>query len=457
MITEAGALRRFSFPPGNVDASHRRLGTEPAPAIPLSPLSGQHNRSSSENSQRRASPAPQHNVLRKAAPRAQVPVDVRVSEILDPEPVTKARLPSTVPSGVADLTGIGSGRNPNAFYDASPCVVTPGRQQHVHPAPMPIPASPIPRRANSTGSRQSPGRPVSGRVKTPPLLMSSPSSRVKNPPSPISYQSPTPVAELRSDPHLLKSAVFRDSSMTSDTDMTREIPIKWTGPLNSDLIAGRSETFERKMNQFEGSPVIPGGWQSTPILEREGDDQQNPSDKKEQSQLPIQENECRVQAPEIVDDIELRKSETALVGIIKSTSLLQNVPSKSPSQTPPLTQHKDSSAGGGQGWVMINVENPNFGALQSSSENKSASQLSPPVSNSQSSESVGTSDYGHQPLPQQAPPEAKAIVVIDVLNSKKPRSTSSKEGEGGIRRLFSLSRKNSVSVCVIALKWVLLI
>jgi hypothetical protein len=435
MIPEANALRRFSFPPGNVDTSHRRLGTEPTPH---SPLLGQHNRSSSENSQRRASPTPHHNVLRKAAPRAQVPVDVRVSEILDP--ATRAHLLSNVPTGVADMTGIGSGRSPNVLHEASPFDVTPGQRQHDPLSPTPVPVSPVLRRANSTGSPRSP-EPVSGRTKTPALLMSYPSSRAKSPPSPISSRP----AELRSGPHLIGSSVFRDSS---DTDMTREIPIKWTGPLNSDPVAGKLQTLERKTNQFEGSPVIPGGWQTAPIPEKEeGNDQRNPSEEREQSTPPIQENEALIQAPEIVEqDAELRKSEAVLAGIIKSTSPLQNKsPPKSPPQTPPLTQHKDSAAGGGQGWVMVNVEN-SISALQTSGDNGSASRLTPPVSKSQSSESVGTADAGQQPLPQQASPEAKAIVVIDVLNSKKPRSTSSKEGDSGIKRLFSLSRKNSVSV-----------
>lgn len=441
MIPEANALRRFSFPPGNVDASHRRLGTE---ATPHSPLLGQHNRSSSENSQRQASPTPHHNVLRKAAPRAQVPVDVRVSEILDSGPATRAHLPSNVPTGVADMTGIGSGRSPNVFYEASPFDVTPSQRQHDPLSPTPVLVSPILRRANSTGSPRSPG-PVSGRTKTPPLFMSYPPSRVKSPPSPVNSRPATPVAELRSGPHLISSSVFRDSS---DTDMTREIPIKWTGPLNSDPVAGRLQTLERKTNQFEGSPVIPGGWQTTPIPEKEeGNDQRYSSEEKERCTPPIQENESRIQAPEIVEqDAELRKSEAVLVGIIKSTSPLQNKsPPMSPSQTPSLTQRKDSAAGGGQGWVMVNVENSNS-ALQTSGDNRSASRLTPPVSDLQSSESVGTADAGQQPLPQQASPEAKAIVVIDVLNSKKPRSTSSKEGDSGIKRLFSLSRKNSVSV-----------
>lgn len=432
MVPEANALRRFSFPPGNVDTSHRRLGTEPTPH---SPLLGQHNRSSSENLQRRASPTP--NVLRKAAPRAQVPVDVRVSEILDP--ATKAHLPSNVPTGVADMTGIGSGRSPNVFYEASPFGVTQSQRQHDFLSPTPVPVLTILRRANSTGSPRSSG-PVSGRTKASPLLMSYPSSRIKNPPSPISSRP----AELGLGPHLIGSSVFRDSS---DTDMTREIPIKWTGPLNNDAVAGNLQTLERKTNQFEGSPVIPGGWQTTSIPEKEeGNDQRNPSEEKEQSTPPIQENESRIEAPEIVEqDAELRKSEAALVGIIKSTSPLRNKsPPKSPPQTPPLTQRKDSAAGGGQGWVMVNVENSSS-ALQTSGDHGSASRLTPPLSNSQSSESVGTPDAGQQPLPQQASPEAKAIVVIDVLNSRKARSTSSKEGDSGIKRLFSLSRKSSVS------------
>jgi len=146
--------------------------------------------------------------------------------------------------------------------------------------------------------------------------------------------------------------------------------------------------------------------------------------------------ESRVEAPEVVQpDVELRRSEAALVGMIKAT--------ESPPPPVPTTHRKDASTGtgNGQGWVMVNVENSQS-SIPLGNETKSVSRHTAVASGSQTS--VSTSE--DQLRPQQASPEAKAIVVIDVLNSKnkKERSaTNSKDSDSGMRRLFSLTRKNS--------------
>lgn len=432
-MLESSALRRFSFPPGNVDPQHKKLTTEQSLAVPHPPL---HNRSSSEETKR--SPNGQSNVLRKGAPRAQVPVDIRASEYVEQGPSNRPHLlPSIVPEGAENMTGVGSALTPNVFYETSPFGTSSGDRGL--PSPGPIPLSPTPRRPSPVVRSQV--RPVSGGVKTPPLLASSsPPPRQKSPASFRNSKPTTPVAELHPGVPLLPSGVFRDSSMTSDTDITREIPIKWTGPLNKDLVTAKDETSKPRPHEPSGSPVIPGSWRRTPspIADKAGDFKRNSTERQRKSQTPIHETESRVEAPEVVQpDAELRKSEAALVGMIRAT--------ETPPPPVPTAHRKDTSAstGNGQGWVMVNVENPQSSAPQLGSETKGVSRHTPGASGSQTSVSTGEGD---QLRPQQASPEAKAIVVIDVLNSKnkKARSaTNTKESDSGMRRLFSLTRKNS--------------
>lgn len=434
-MLESSALRRFSFPPGNVDPQHRMLTTEQSLAVPHPPF---HSRSSSEETKQRPSPnGQQANVLRKGAPRAQVPVDIRASEYVEQGPSNRPQLPSTVPEGTANMTGVGSAQT--VFYETPPFGTSSGEQGL--PSPGPIPLSPTPRRP-SPGGRP---RPASGGVKTPPLLASSsPSPRQKSPASFRNSKPTTPVAELHPSVPLLPSGVFRDSSMTSDTDITREIPIKWTGPLNKDLITAKDETSKPRPHEPSSSPVIPGSWRRTPspIADQTGDFKRDSTERQRKSQTPIHDTESRVESPEVVQPDELRKSEAALVGMIRAT--------ETPPPPVPTMHRKDTSTGtgNGQGWVMVNVENSQSSTPQLGSETKRGF---PGASGSQTSVSTGEGD---QLRPQQASPEAKAIVVIDVLNSKnkKARSaTSTRDSESGMRRLFSLTRKNSsVSVPLVS-------
>lgn len=388
--SESSALRRYSFPPGHVDPQRKNQTTELSPSIPHSPLAGHHNKSSSEGSQRRALVAAQQtNLLRKAIPRAQVPVDVRNSEIFH-----RTYLPSIISAGAIDMTGVGSGQTLDAFDETLPS--SPGTSaQHNHiAAPVPVPSTI--RRAGSTPPRSA------GRVKTPPPLVSGGWKH------PISQKEP--VAEQGSAAPLLGSTVFRDSSMTSDTEMTREIPIKWTGPLIGDWDAG--DKTKAKENLVADTGVIPGGWPTfpSPIAEQgEGVDGEELTERRE---TPILNNESRVEAPEFVQPtVELKKSEAALVGMIKSTS--------------PPPKESPQAGGNGKGWVLVNVEDS-------------------PGSPEQTPQ---TPDSCVECQPKTASAEAKAIVVVDVLNSKKKVPTGgSKDGDLSVKRLFTLARKNSVSM-----------
>lgn len=397
--TSESPLRRYSFPPGQVDPQHKQT-TEPSPDVPLT---GYHNKSSSEGSQRRALTAThQANVLRKASPRVQAPVDFRNSELFrkDDNVPIRTHLPSVVPVGAVDMTGVGSGQTPDVLYETSPH--SPTGTQHNHP----VASGPEPSTIRQAGS-SSPGIP-------PPLLASSSIGSKR----PLSQKEPimgSHVAEKSTAAPLLGSMAFRDSSMTSDTDLTREIPIKWTGSLTEgDKPKGRESRIA------DAHAIIPGGWQD-PIAEQN----------EERRETPVFENESRVEAPEIVQpNVEFRKSEAALVGLIQSTTPAQN-------------KEKDSTAAGasgssGKGWVLVNVEE---------------TPSSRPESNGGSESKVASvAEIGQEPRPKPASPEAKAIVVVDLLSLKNQTATASieasKDGDSSVKRLFSLGRKNSVSVSV---------
>jgi hypothetical protein len=236
----------------------------------------------------------------------------------------------------------------------------------------------------------------------------------------------TTVAEPNTTTPLLGSMAFRDSSMTSDTELTREIPIKWTGPLCEE--SNKEERTKTRESRVMDTHVVPGGWQAPSPIAEQGDGVES-EDPPERRVTPILQNESRVEAPEIVQpNVDLRKSEAALVGMIKATS--PPVPS-------PQNKQKDGSApaasgSNGKGWVLVNVED------SPPSESKGSPEQTPGAS---------VTRIGQELLPRVASSEAKAIAVIDALSSKnKTPNTStaaSKEGDSSVKRLFSLGRKNS--------------
>lgn len=392
--------------------------TEPSPDVPHSPLTGYHNKSSSEGSQRRALTAThQANVLRKASPRVQVPVDFRNSELFrqDGNNPGRTHLPSVVPVGAVDMTGVGSGQTPDVLYETSPH--SPTGTQHNHPVAS-APESSTIRRTGSSSPPRSPG--------IPPQLFVSSSIGSKNPLSQMEPAMGSHAAEKNTTAPLLGYMAFRDSSMTSDTDLTREIPIKWTGSLTEG-----DKPKARESRIADGRATIPGGWQSS-IAEQD-------EELSERRETPILENESRVEVPEIVQpNVELRKSEAALVGLIKST-------------TPPVqNKEKDSTAvvasgSSGKGWVLVNVEDSPSSRPESNggSESKAAPGQTA---------SASITEIGQEPRPKPASAEAKAIVVIDLLSSKNKTATASmeasKDGDSSVKRLFSLAGKNSVCVFV---------
>jgi len=453
---------------GTPSSQHRTLASETA--APAQPATSHHSRSATEDltlrskNNGRTSPAggtlQQSHLLRKPAPRAQVPVSVIQESDTDPyeelgyDVERRANIPSVVSTSTPNMTGVGAlGQEGFSFGSLnSPSYRDPNSSPF--PPPLSPPQSPNGRRFERSGYERS---------QTPPPL-----SSTSPPSSPVRQRSKStskPEASFKPHSTLLSPGMFRDSVTSSQTDMSHDIPIKWTGPTKE----GSSQPSRLRSGSVT-TPKFPGAWQSTPDDEN---DNEAPyfSKGKSESKTPIYDNMSRVESPEVVQpNVALRQSEAVVFGMIAATSPIPPTPLSPPPSSPrsPHTFQPDrvpskssdrsktskrEGREGGQGWVLVNVEGPASGHMQGeftglhpSTSREPSSPL--PFANG----STPNLTPSRTPLPPQPSPTAKAIVAIDAVDSKhkKNRSTSAakdKEGEGtpsGVRRFFSLNRKNSV-------------
>ncbi|TFK40994.1 hypothetical protein BDQ12DRAFT_646659 [Crucibulum laeve] len=454
-------------------SSHRRLVTDPIALTATSPLhpraatdDGAYRLQNAHDGAPRSPTSPIGNgshLLRKPAPRAQVPVSV-VQEDAQEQEGFRTHLPSTISSGVENMTGIGA-HSPDVFYSTSPYeIVNSGKQSSIQPALISV--SP---RAHTTAPG-SPLRPVSERAKTPPLLVSN-SPRPSPRRTPPTERSPDLVSEpiiekereaTTGSPPLLGAGAFRDSAFSSNSDMSTEIPIKWTGIAKTlteqELKPEQEQELRSKMphsTRMSSTPMLPGGWQPTPIEEKteeEASPDESAARQKEDVHTPVHEVGSRVESPDFREpDVSLRKSEAALVGMITSTSTppsTQGIPQR------PVGPRKESqtSVGGGQGWVLVNVEGPTSPSPTAGPGVQNTTLGTPVISKSPEPISPAVVKGGdlRTTMSNEAStssPAAKAIVIIDAMEAKDKRTNSRKDPTDGsvkgVRRFFSLSRKNS--------------
>ncbi|KAJ7900031.1 hypothetical protein B0H14DRAFT_3423440 [Mycena olivaceomarginata] len=400
---------------------HRRLASEPTSHTPLSPS---HARAATD------SPGGSHhrhlsnsNVLRKAGPRAQVPVSVHDTDPHVNEEGFRANLPSVVSESEQDFTGVGaSGRTPDVFYSTSPF-----HHNQAKEAPFP-PVLPIDddSRPNSLGS--------SPLGRTSPVLDIPSHSPPPHPAftPPLDHPSPgeKSVAESDFSPQLLSPGAFRDSAFSSTSNSTEDvpIPIKWTGEERESV-----------------GPSFPGGWQPTPIDEKPEDmggfdnvpEEDTIIEEHDGPTPDVQSVTQRVASPDLqAADLALRKSEAGLVGLIAAT------------ENPDVSE--------GKGWVVVDVEGKGDGAsaptlggshVAASPEPQSPqSPISPavlPNATKDSSKSAGSGTA----TPPMAHPAAKAIAAVDAIEAKNKSSSKSKQSTenspSGIRKFFSKGRKDS--------------
>ena len=396
--------------PTDVPQQHKRFGSEP-PAHPPSP---QHLRFTTDKPLHPVSQLPQPHLLQKPAPRAQVPISVfRDSNILDEHhEVIRAHMPSVISVGVENMTGVG----------------TSGLKQDVLSTSSPLDTL----KALQVGSE---------RLATPPLLTSASDSPKKIPQENAKNDMLIPSTNDFSSPPLLEMDTFRVSASPSNP-MT---PFSRNGSYEKDAKLEQERPRLNPSHSSNGS-MFPGGWQSTPVVKKPEDTEfsTSMSEEKGTASTPIHEKYCRIEAPAIIaPDMTLRKSEAALVGIIASTSHVPSIPQGD--------KVGMQSSGGGQGWVLVNVEGSNTArpVLVSESTGPSDAITSLPHG-SNSSLSTSPPSVSRSLGPEQQSPSAKAIVIIDAMDSKqKKRSiTQNKErGEGGtsLKQFFSLNKKDLMS------------
>jgi hypothetical protein len=324
--TPFAAETSFSSSP---QSHHRKVATDPLPTILHSP-SLQHTRAATENPLPPRFAPSQPHVLRKPAPRAQVPVSViQDSDVSEDTLPLRTHMPSTISTGVENMTGIGT--SPNILYSASPFEAG--------------------GKANSTP------------ISLAPRSGDSTSPALPSPQKPTFSDTGVPKQHTSADSHsppLLGIGAFRDSALSAQSDMSYEIPIKWTGPVKEEPNT-KLERSKPKPNPLSSSPMFPGGWQPTPIEERGEDElglQRTLSHNgRPPVTPPIHEIGSRVESSDIVkSDISLRRSEAALVRIIQDTSPPLSSPNLESSQR---KEPQIAATGGGQGWVLVNVENTN--------------------------------------------------------------------------------------------------
>ncbi|KAK0465403.1 uncharacterized protein EV420DRAFT_1514178 [Desarmillaria tabescens] len=377
-------------------AHHRKLTTEPS-TIPRSP-SPLHPRTVTDGPHRPHGGSPLNHLptasssaspaLRKPAPRAQVPVSVH--DDAEGEGY-RANLPSTVPSSVENMTGVGASTAPGAFYS------TPPFQAELSP------------RISPAASGYPTSLPISDpilRSNTPPLV----SARQTRDLSPhIEAQADAVVKSNSSSaagsPPLLSPGVFRDSAFSSNTEISTEVPIKWTGKIADPMVA---ETEAPPST----SPKFPGGWQTTPIEEKDEVASVTSGVMPEHSasqEQPIQDVPHRIASPVFSEpDEELRKSEAGMIGCLSSSPSLS-----------PKGKEKDNKSGK-QGWVLVNVEGGSASSPMAATHTdrqleETGSQGSRHTAQQGSNDAGMTMPISGKPT---ASPAARAIAMVDAVEAK---------------------------------------
>ncbi|KAL0950971.1 hypothetical protein HGRIS_007719 [Hohenbuehelia grisea] len=455
--------------PAVVGGSHRRYATAPNNSTP--PAHAVHARAMTDNIVTQPHPHQADHAVRMPVPEPTAAPYV-------PE-AYRAMLPSTVSENTRNMTGVGTPR----YSPASP--QSQGFEEDVLDSPPPVLHTALRRKTPSPPARShSPLRPVSTRTKTPPLLV----SRDHGPSAPPYASQPNSATSADFSTPLLSPGVFRDSAFSS-SEASCDVPIQWTGPeplkdpqeqARSLFVGSKPTPAPAPQVRLSAGPTVPGGWQTTPIEEKEED---TPSIAPLAANIfdphglqspgrPVQDVRSLVDAPKVRHgDHQSRKSETGLVGLIAATSSptppLPTVPASPPSPPSPPTPilrsedkgKRKEGHGGGQGWVLVNVDKdtPHTPAA-SPGAHHGGSGLHPPdrgvVSPAPHSPSGPGSPHatrgsltprqgGHE-HPGAASPTAKAVVIIDAVETRhKAKAGGATTEEPSMKRFFSLSRKNS--------------
>ena len=470
------------------DRIRGRRGSYPAPtgnSLAASNPRG-HTRAASSNNISSTGPISSiSGVVRKPAPRAQLPVSVAHSNASNdnvPEAETprhrtthadelRMELQSSIGSAV-DMTGVGTHkytrvgepeesvhqRMPSRFYG------------NLHFPGTPAPGVNVPQNGGPHGSAQLFGG-TSGRLDA--QLTSRDANPAPNPSrSRPSHRKSTSQAET---PPLLGPGAFRDSANSSNSNHTVDVPIAWTGAgKENGHSRGRSRSRDPKDN------ALPGGWVSpTGVKESKvPGDHANPNEshRHKHSMTPLsqpEEQEVKAGTPELVYP-KVRPARSGRATLVTDTPRAEIYGTKAPERLPvpastyPTLGRRDHNPAKmpGEGWVLVNVGHPGMpGAPPHASSpppqhSLHRKQSFPPMSEqrpppahspySTGSRAVPTDNSvgGHKKSrstnynPSSMSPAAKAIVVFDAIEAKR-KATSGDASQSSFRKFFSLSRPDS--------------
>jgi len=414
------------------------------------------------------------SLVRKPAPRAQLPVSVAHSNASNDNvhggeiPPAKSDLRLELQSSVGsaeDMTGVGTQkygragepdttlyhRVPSKFNSNSPGVPSsyyPSMSASLMKATQP---SGLPRIAKSTGRTEMPSATREAVSSSIPLR--SRQSSVKATSQPI-----TP---------LLSPGAFRDSS-SSNTGQTVDVPSTWPG---AGREIGPSGSNTRSRDPKES--LFPGGW-IPPSAETKvpGDypdevDAHNHAPKSSLNSKP-EEHEVKVSVPEIVHPRHrlARGGEATLVTEAPRADLPRTKGPDRLSPSPKSTldrRDNDPHKPPAEGWVLVSVGQPSMTSAPQAPKPTSQHVLrrkqsfppqKPPLSRSAYSNGPRAAPTptgspvgnGHTKASSDPPssmsPAAKAIVIIDAMQAKR-KPTSGDNPQSSFRKFFSLSRPGS--------------
>jgi len=421
-------------------------------------------------------------IVRKPAPRAQLPVSVAHStgsnynvngeEIPSTHSARSEELRMELQSDVGsavDMTGVGTqkyGREPDtSVYQQAPSKfysVSPGFA-HQYPS---MSASIM--KGSQPSESLHGDQTSSGRTEIPSPTREAAASSI-----PLRSRRPHVKATPQPVTPLLSPGAFRDSALSSNTGQAGDMPSTWPGSGSRLTRAGR-----RSRNRDPEEDVLPGAWipssTETKGFKAPGD---SPDDLNAHGLMlgpPThyrpEEQEVKVSVPEVVHPRHRlpRSGEATYVGEPPraDTHRTRGADQLLPRMKPTLDNRDDESPKTpAEGWVLVNYGQPNMNGSSQSSTPTSRPSLrrkqsfpptklqKPPLDRSpystgtrgaQTSSPVGN---GHKKTPSNANPSsmsaaAKAIVIIDAMQAKR-KGASGDPPQSGFRKFFSLSRPDS--------------
>lgn len=404
-------------------------------------------------------------IVRKPAPRAQLPVSVAQStasndNVLDggvpssrsvPSEELRMELQSDVGSAV-DMTGVGTqkygraGEPEKSLYQQASRFhsMTPGAANPYYPnmstsAMNTMQASGSPQSAQTTGRTEIPTPKRAATTSSIPLRSRTSAKAASQPATP-----------------LLGPGAFRDSALSSNTGQTADIASTWPG-------AGRGNGHSIGIHGDDH--VLPGGWIPTSVEAKEikalGDYPNEPNAHDHALRSP-EEQEVKVGIPELVRPRRrlARSGEATFVpeahhaDIHRTNDADRHYPHMR--STPDRREYDPPKSP--DGWVLVSVGQPSMAsAPQAPKHTLRRKQSFPPtkLQKPQPSGSPQSTDFrgattgppdgrGHRktpsnPNPSSMSPAAKAIVIIDAMQAKR-KTTSGDAPQSSFRKFFSLSR-----------------